>query len=242
MPGDDLSSAVAALELQVQRLAATQEIQNVMAVHELYHSANMHREEIESIWVRTTPGVALETVQGRFEGLDAVKGFYVEAYGQRGQYQLEQMRKQFPEIEDRPENEWIGAQVMHALTTPLIYVAGDGQSAKAIWISPGSATIAAEGKLRSLWYFDRYGVDFVLEDGQWKIWHMLICMDFVTPFERDWVDQILNPGETFGDAGPLPAANAQPLSSYKPYSPFEVAQLGPQPPAPYQTFSDTFSY
>jgi hypothetical protein len=246
MENKNLEERITQLEKENERLKAIQEVQNVMSMHEFYHSANMHKEEVDNIWAHKTPGVALESVQGRWEGLDAITKFYVDDYLKRGKYQLQEMRKQFPEIEDKPENEWIGAQVMHTLTTPIIQVAEDGQTAKGVWVSPGCSTIAADGKLRAIWYFDRYGVDFVKEDGEWKIWHMLICTDFVTPFEKSWVENTLNPSVTFGEPegedSPPPTPNAAMLHPYKPYSPFEVAQFAPRPPLPYRTFDETFSY
>jgi hypothetical protein len=49
----------------------------------------------------------------------------------------------------------------HCLTSPVIQVAKDGKTAKAIWFSPG-----VEG---NQWAYGKYAIDFVKEDGQWKI-------------------------------------------------------------------------
>ena len=67
------------LEEQVRRLNDIHEIQNVMSLHEYYHTAGMHKEEVEEIWAQKTPGVSWETGDlGRFEGIDAIRKIYVD--------------------------------------------------------------------------------------------------------------------------------------------------------------------
>jgi hypothetical protein len=82
-----------------------------------------------------------------------------------------------------------GSMVEHQFTTPLIEVAGDGQTAKGIWFSPGHETGASkEGKPIAHWCWGRYGADFIKEDGKWKIWHWHWYDTFMCPYDQSWVD------------------------------------------------------
>lgn len=36
------------------------------------------------------------------------------------------------------------------------------------------------------WLWVRYGVDFIKEAGEWKIWHLQVFPFFKTPFDKRW--------------------------------------------------------
>lgn len=79
-----------------------------------------------------------------------------------------------------------GLMIEHTLTTGMIEVADDRGTAKGIWISPGHETFPMAGECRPHWSWGRYGVDFVREDGQWKIWHLHVLTTFRTPYDQSW--------------------------------------------------------
>ena len=62
-----------------------------------------------------------------------------------------------------------GQMMQHTLATPVIEVAGDGQTAKGVWMSPGHEARVMGGKLTAIWVWGTYGEDFIKEDGKWKI-------------------------------------------------------------------------
>jgi hypothetical protein len=235
--------SVEQLQKMVQRALDYQEIQNVFSRHAYYHAVWKHKEEIEKIWAHKTPGVSFETDQiGRIEGFEAVKTEYADTADEDGQRHLEQMIKVFPEIENKPENRWIGMAVMHTLTTPVIEVAEDGKTAKGVWVAPGHITMPRDDKMQASWFWERYGVDFVKEDGEWKIWHFRVYTDFMTPYEKSWAETSMEPRAPVPPRGRKPANVPPTWPPYKSYSPFNVPQYQPRPPEPYKTFSETFSY
>jgi hypothetical protein len=224
-----------------------QGIQNTMSLHEYYHAACMHGEEMDAIWVRKTPGIAFEEafLKGRYEGYEAVRSYYVDFFARFFKNELRKVREIFPHLKDNPESERaFGVQILHTLTTPVIEVAEDRETAKGIWLSPGFVTAPVDGKLQAFWHWDRYAIDFAREDGKWKIWHLWVGKEFSTPYEKSWVDAALDPTPTIQlDAVPdFPKPNAPSLRPYDGYSPNAVAQLIPRPPEPYGTFKETFSY
>ena len=123
-------------------------------------------------------------------------------------------------------------------------MAEDGETAKGVWLSPGHVTFPMNGRLQAYWHWDRYAVDFIKEEGKWKIWHLFVGKDFTTPYEKSWVNSVLDSESPpqLEDAPGFPKPNAKSLHSYSEYSPFKVAGFKPRPPKPYRTFSETFSY
>lgn len=230
----------------LQRVKDAQEIQNVFSLHEYYHQAGRHAEEMDAIWAQATPGLAMEEAMlgGRYEGLEAVRAYYVDFFARFDAANLEAMREIYPEVESAPDSSMpFGVQLLHTLTTPVIEVAEDRATAKAVWISPGLVTAPVGGRLQAFWHWDRYAIDFAREDGKWKIWHFWVGKDFSTPYGRSWVDDFFeSPGLDLEKVPGFPSPNAPSVTTYRGYSPFEPARFVPVPPAPYRTFSETFSY
>jgi hypothetical protein len=231
----------------LQRVKDAQEIQNVFSLHEYYHQASKHREEMDAIWAQKTPGLAMEEamLNGRYVGLEAVRGYYVDFFERFFKIALDEVRNIFPQLRSKPGTELpFGVQLLHTLTTPVIEVAEDRETAKAVWISPGFITAPAGGRLQAFWHWDRYAIDFTREEGKWKIWHFWVGREFTTPYEKSWVDAALEPGPglSLETVPGFPKPNAPSQTRYSGYSPFEAARFVPVPPAPYRTFSETFSY
>lgn len=145
---------------------------------------------------------------------------------------LEALSKIYPEIKNVPENLGVGYWLIHTQTTPVIEVAGDGKTAKGIWYSPGFgfSTLARDGEVEigGYWYWEKYGVDFIKEDGEWRIWHLQTYYDLMPKYGSDWTKPEPQPSKS-DDA-------------YKPWSPTTVPRIEPRFPKPYYTFSETFSY
>jgi hypothetical protein len=224
-----------------------QQIQNVMGLHEYYHAVGRHSEEMDAIWALNTPGIAMEEafLNGRYVGLDAIRAYYVDFFRVFFDALGRQAVELFPTLKDQSQTSApYGVQILHTLTTPVIEVADDGQTAKGVWLSPGCISAPQGGRLQAFWHWDRYAIDFAKEDGKWKIWHFWVGKDFSTPYEKSWVDSALDstPGLQLDKVPGFPKPNAPSQTAYGGYSPFEGAQFVPVPPQPYRTFSETFSY
>jgi hypothetical protein len=244
-----LESRIARLEednTRLQRVKDAQEIQNVFSLHEYYHQAGRHADEMDAIWAQKTPGLAMEeaVLNGRYVGLEAVRGYYVDFFERFFQQGLEEMRKIYPGVDTEPGSSMpFGVQLLHTLTTPIIEVAEDRETAKAVWISPGYVTAPSGGRLQAFWHWDRYAIDFAREEAGWKIWHFWVGKDFSTPYETSWVEAAFDPTGIQLDSVPgFPKPNAPSQTHYSGYSPFRPARFVPVPPVPYRTFSETFSY
>lgn len=238
---------------RLQTATDVHEIQNVMSRHEYFHGALMHEEELDAIWSKTTDDVAFEEAMfgSRVVGMADIRAYYVD-FMRNTMFRaaLDLTRSFAPHLADDPEDELpFGMSFMHTLTTPVIEVAADRETAKGVWISPGYTTLPSLEKLVAYWHWDRYGVDFIREDGQWKIWHFFVGREFTCAYDKSWVDTALDGEDPYEIAvaaladwdgfstPPAPARN-----TFNPYSPYDVPTMKPRLPEPYTTFADTFSY
>lgn len=95
-----------------------------------------------------------------------------------------------------PEN----PQVLHQndfIGTPIIEVADDGQTARGVWSDFG----ADVGSLDSPgdWLSVKFGVDFVKEDGVWKVWHFQVYPVYAFPQSKTLTQSVKD--NTSGGSG-----------------------------------------
>lgn len=179
-------------EMKVQRALDIQEVINVAGMHEYYHSALMHKEEYENIFSKRDD-ITWTNNTDKYIGKEDFLKFYVDGC---------------PTGDAKKGSLWY-----HMLTTPVVVISGDGKTAKAVWQSFGNVT--GTGMLQ--WTQEKYGMDFIKEDGKWKIWHLRTYVEFYTNAEssntRLWASQNLAAPEGASNAGSMggfttPAAEA----------------------------------
>jgi hypothetical protein len=225
------------LEQKVQRSLDLSEVQYVASRHEYYHSALDHAGEFRDIWAHETPGVSWTNNTDKYIGEKDLKRFMIDGLPK-----------------DKTGLLWV-----HLLTTPVIEISGDGKTAKGVWISVGSVSGAMGGKPSAQWTDEKYGMDFVKENGHWKIWHLHTFVDYYSPVNGSWVTDNMaapkaqapeqgqggklqagvkeEPGVKFDIAEPTERGNY-----YTGYSLTTVPVMNPKPPEPYCTFSETSSF
>ena len=200
---------------------ARAEVENLMGRYAYMLTAGMY-DEICGLFTQNQPDVRVEMNWGVYVGYRGILRCYANYH----------------------KNEICGPGVMavHALTTPVIEVAGDLKTAKAVWISPGHITggmFSRDKQLRAYWAWMRYGCDFIHEDDVWKIWHLHVYGLFMSPFDKSWVE--------LGDAHEMPvfppeyAPDRGPSYSWA-YSPDKYTENVPAPPKPYETFDRADEY
>lgn len=128
---------------------------NIMSWHVWYHASFLNSVELEKVWVKT-PQYQKSAVWAQnanyWIGMDNIKAYYGPVTPH------EQTKSQFQ---------------FHTTTTGLVEIAGDRQTAKGVWYTPGA--IGGASGLTGLW--ERYAIDFVMENGEWKIWHLHVYTD-----------------------------------------------------------------
>ncbi|MBC2665705.1 nuclear transport factor 2 family protein [Novosphingobium flavum] len=218
------------LSLEVDRLKSVNDITNLMSSYEYLHFPHLFHRKPE-LFALSMPDVSMDLSNGGiFVGKDAIEFLWNGLLGRAG---------------NEP-----GAFFLHTLTTPNIQVSGDGETAKAIWLSPGLETYYhdhahtvpeghVEGKapMRAYWCWGKYACDFIREKGEWKIWHMKWIRSFRCDFYESWVDDKVStaPAAAYPK---FPRDDIKPPRFHEPYNPKIPQKAIPAIPQPYETFDD----
>ena len=185
---EDLQRRLAAVEREVAilRVAADRgAVENVFNRYMHYHNAYEDQRIIDELWAKPgTPGI-----RARYNNVGVYTTYESVTAYHRG----------------RPKP-------VGKLLLPLHDHAGHrgrrrtGETAKGIWIMAGTRVRAdgprgrqerpewvfsggeVDGKpVWAHWVWCKYGVDFLKQDGEWRIWHFRCYEVARAPFNRDWV-------------------------------------------------------
>lgn len=231
------------LEEKVQRFMDYMEIQNVMAKHVYCFMAQKQWEELDTIWAKNVPDIAYGHNEGFIVGQEQVRNYYGGMNERQRKKKLEIMSKLHPDIKNIKENEGIGDLVMFPVSTPYIEIAGDGKTAKGVWFSQAmGAELGTDGKPVIYEFWGREGVDFIKEEGKWKIWHLLLTGDIMSRREQKWVDNINPPFERTVDDELMMGSDLLREVPHQNYSAETLPQDDPKLPEPYETWDDSLSY
>ena len=111
------------LTRKLERLEAAQACRNLMGLYSYYHCAFRNKEYVE-LWAKRDDDL-LVMPWGEYRGFEGIKACYLQDHGDRND----------PEIQDSPILK--GGMMMHCMDTEVLEVAGDGKTAKGVWMSPG---------------------------------------------------------------------------------------------------------
>jgi len=233
-------------------------IENLFSNYMYLHNA-FRDQDIKALWAkRGTPGMSAQYSNlGVYTSYDSIMAYH----------------------SGRPNP--VGKLIFHYTTTPSIEIAGDRNTAKGIWIaagvesglmSPAQAASSpaylferseADGtnvhgkRVWAHWVQMKYGVDFIRQDGQWKIWHFRCYEVSRARFDKNWISMAAEMQDSasnakfnadlmyLGEDGKpvfMPKVDSPPKTLAYPYRPDGSMTLEPRPPVPYRTFADTFEY
>ena len=171
---------------QIRRVWDMEEVKDLMARRAYMYMQDMRRQEIEMLWVQKPENretAVFGSNWGFYLGLDNISAWYVGEHGNLRQKQLDEIVKNDPTVENKPENLGFGSAIAAPLSTALVEIAGDGRTAQGLWYSIGQRTDPnGDGTASACWVCGKIGADFMKEDGQWKIWRVVEAPDIiVTP-------------------------------------------------------------
>ena len=236
-------------EQLIQRVSDVLEIRNVMGKHVYYHAKGMHQQELKEIWVQKPENQKTASFGqnwGYNVGMERIDAYYGKGSVETFQKDLEALAAVDPTVEVKPENLGMACLAIHPLFAPYVEVAGDGQTAQGLWYTMGAVGGAHPEGSNGMLMYEKYGVDFVKEDGEWKIWHLFIGTEFSA-----------KPGESLSGDTPmeierkLAAGEIQPMPRPQiddpAFIPMDAYSLKynysfyPPLPEPYYTFSECVS-
>lgn len=230
----------------LDRLEWRREVRNVMG--RISHDYAVKQEaEIYNRYFSRREDVCLGLNNGYYKGAEAVSGYY-KALGQEIALGSRLLQNMFPaELGDKTPEEVYGVGMISYVPfeSQVVEIADDGQSAKGIWNVRGSTCRLTEAGPVANWIFGWAAVDFVLEDGQWKILNLLMLFNVdhqcgVAFCEEEKTFAPVPELKEMADFH-LPQPNV-PMTVFETFRPDRPKAVSPRCPEPYDTLANTFTY
>ena len=181
----------------IVRIMDKEAIKKLMARRAFYYANNQRRRELDELWVSSREyrsSASYGRNWGYYVGMDSIANYYVLEHSKKQYAELTAIHENNPAVTVDNQNLGWGCTAFHTVTTPMLYIAGDGKTARGLWYSAGQETIMqADGTAKAYWTMDNMSADFVKENGDWKIWHLVVCSDFFVEAGTDFKTGTLEP-------------------------------------------------
>jgi hypothetical protein len=165
------------LRKRLENAYGSQQVENVKAHHAYTHGRADNIGEWGKFWSRS-PEATWAHAFGRMRTFEQVWGGNVAEYDAKAYRNYLAIWKNYPEVTGKDPRPILENSV-HTLVTDIIEVAEDGMSARGSFVTPGliSSHMTYYGAPYCMVLWERYGSDFVNEDGEWKYLHEQVCPD-----------------------------------------------------------------
>lgn len=223
------------------------EIKNLMGRYVNDLMLNRDGELFSKYWAQQAEDVCLGLNDGWYLGADEVKRYYGACADRIGAVN-KTLREIFPEQlggMTEAETYGVGTFRVNPLTSAVIEVAADGDTAKGLWCCFGSKAETGTCGPTSAWLCGYYAADFRWENDAWKIWHMQYLLDVDCTCGQSWGTAVEAYDERPEFAALKNAALPEPTEKTelrRLYTPERPLAETPRLPEPYETFCETFSY
>jgi hypothetical protein len=117
-----------------------------------------------------------------------------------------------------------GVMILHESVNPVIAFDEEGERAKALWISPGLTTVPLDGVVTPHWNYGKFDMEYVREDGTWKILKFHWRHIFMAEYGKGWVEGAI-PSTSIGR--PWVPDRETSEGFYQPYDPAGHNSFGP---------------
>ena len=215
MKKDELLQRLEKLETEVQRVKGYQEIANLHGRYNHLVLGHHWDKIVDEMFATKTPGVKAEIAEsGVYHGIEGVRKVFVEVLGKLYNYK--------------------GNLALHELTTPVIEISKDGNTARGMWYTWGANTFYDPEKgTIAIWQALKYNHTFVKEDGKWKFWDYRAHLILRSRFENGWVKEPYIKGSTIrGPKLEQALIPDEPTTFHEPYDPEGHYRGLPLPPEP----------
>lgn len=230
------------LHTRIQRAVGAVECEKVMSRHVYWHSAGIHRDEWEEYWSKSVD-ITWGHGWGRQDDRYSYYFSYVLEKERNAFKTFMGIKLKYPDVENCTRLDGVAEYSNHLTTSPVIEVAEDGKSAKALWQFQAADTrVTACGPL-SIWKIGYMAADLVEEDGEFKVLNLLYALDIDHPCAEPWTEPSKYAPDPEFAAFDIPEPQPTvPMEVYRAYSVDRPYQELPKMPVPYTTLAETFSY
>ena len=223
------------LNQQMSRIWDVEQVKQLMHRRVFLQTWDRRREELDTLWVsdpELQKTASYGSNWGYYVGMKAIRGYYVQAHEQR----LEEQRSA-----NRAQEVNLGNLYAHPLTTGLVEVAQDGQTAKGLWYSIGNEAMAQPDSTADVrWMLGKVAADFVRETDGWKLWHIVVSTDVDCQAGHDYGEYPVYEDWSAGSANPVRREFGTPtvekLTHDVTFNWWD--DYPPMPPKNYKTWSD----
>lgn len=157
-----------------------EEVRDLMSLRSYYQAMDLREKELDELWVTEPVHVAKASYGanwGYYYGKAEIRRWYVDEFRAKREHQRQIYRDKLG-LSDAEAKSGSGCMVMLPLSTSLVHIAADGQSAKGIWYVIGQQTdLKGDGTASGLWQYTKLCADFVKENGVFKIYHIVSAND-----------------------------------------------------------------
>jgi len=162
---------IEALSREVERQLAIVDCKNLIGKVMYYGVAWLNREMV-GLWADREDDL-LEMPWGVYDGRKGIERCYLQDFGDRHDSgKLEKLK---------------GIMMLYTVDTPIVTVAEDGETAYGVWTSSGADTWReGDEHPQGYWRWGKYAVDFIRENGSWKIWKLRFYPYFMTKYDESW--------------------------------------------------------
>lgn len=235
------------LEQKVLAAEGCQGCEDMFAKHAIMHAAGQTREELDTMWVSGEDDLFWSHNFGCMTNRAGVYKGWADGLARNADYYYAQLVEVYPEVAGRDPRALMECAV-HMLASGIIEVSDDGKTGRASWYTPGIifSTLNPEQKREGAWIWERYGIDFMLEDGQWKIYHQHVCQDFVKQVDYENLahaeyEALLHP-DTNQRGHVFPPFVNIPGPAYFKYTPVQTVQNTVPWPKEYESLDEHNTY
>lgn len=149
---------------KIQYLSDMKEIEQLQNRYQYWLFKQDWEKLLDNSFVKKTPGASMQASDsGIFKEQEGLKRFFLDHMARLSHVK--------------------GFFTMHMAISPVIEIAADGETAKGNWFSPGC--FGADGA-EDCWVWGIYMIDYVKEDGGWKMWRVNFTPFFRTPYHKGW--------------------------------------------------------
>lgn len=204
----------------VERLWDYEDIKQLMAKHFYLYAGDERRKELTELWVKLPQNrrsASLGVNTGFYSGMEDISNYYVVQLNELRYTQLKPYTEADPSLDYGKQNLGRGILNHSAAYSPLIQIAEDGRTAKYMCYNQGARAVGnADGSADCRHMFGLLYADLLKEQGEWKIWHLIITNDHAIPAGKpysdypEWEDSF----GTSGQNGPYRQMHEDPNNSY----------------------------
>jgi hypothetical protein len=219
---ENLEEKIKRIEKETERLAAAKACCDLMSRYRFYGGFRWGKV-VDLFAKRDDTIMQVATDWGYYKGWDSISKLFTGF------------------MSDIEEVAGAGLMIEHQFNTPLVEVAGDGKTAKGVWMTFGHETSQHPAKKADRttagWSSGKFACDFIKENGQWKIWHCIGFPSFYASFYKSWADG----GEHVAKAVTTAAERGSDGPGLFPptiYDPTKVREYLPAAPEPYETYDE----